>query len=347
MDTNLNAREKYEKKKVHLAILGLSLALISAISLVMFQNFNVAITDRIKATFSDSLLASFVLTLITLSLCEFAGGLIMIGYNAMTGMPIAEYGRVLRVKLSRTVLLAALAAGPIATACSIVGISMCGSTYGNCIIGLTPIITAILAAIFLKEKSGPRVFIGVAIAVVGIVIATLSPPEGISNFYLGILIIIFAPLGYSAEEIISTHAMDVSDPKVVCPLYRMIGGSLIEMICAIGVCLVTGHMGWFVSAFQIIFTSPVIMLFLLVVSILMAIQYNTIYVAYTYCGATRGSAILFASPIWSIPVGYFTATIGVLPYSVTGTGIIGAIIVVIGIVIVLAKPSELFSIRKV
>ena len=271
----------------------------------------------------------------------------MIGYNAMTGMPIAEYGRVLRVKLSRTVLLAALAAGPIATACSIVGISMCGSTYGNCIIGLTPIITAILAAIFLKEKSGPRVFIGVAIAVVGIVIATLSPPEGISNFYLGILIIIFAPLGYSAEEIISTHAMDVSDPKVVCPLYRMIGGSLIEMICAIGVCLVTGHMGWFVSAFQIIFTSPVIMLFLLVVSILMAIQYNTIYVAYTYCGATRGSAILFASPIWSIPVGYFTATIGVLPYSVTGTGIIGAIIVVIGIVIVLAKPSELFSIRKV
>lgn len=62
MDTNLNAREKYEKKKVHLAILGLSLALISAISLVMFQNFNVAITDRIKATFSDSLLASFVLT---------------------------------------------------------------------------------------------------------------------------------------------------------------------------------------------------------------------------------------------------------------------------------------------
>ena len=126
MDTNLNAREKYEKKKVHLAILGLSLALISAISLVMFQNFNVAITDRIKATFSDSLLASFVLTLITLSLCEFAGGLIMIGYNAMTGMPIAEYGRVLRVKLSRTVLLAALAAGPIATACSIVGISMCG-----------------------------------------------------------------------------------------------------------------------------------------------------------------------------------------------------------------------------
>ena len=347
MDTNLNARAQYQKRKIRLAVMGLVLALVSAITLVMFQNFNVAATDKIYATFPDSLLASFVLTLITLSLCEFTGGLIMIGYNAVTGMPAAEYRRVLQVKSSRTVLLSALAAGPIATACSIVGISMCGSTYGNCIIGLTPILTAILAAIFLKEKAGPRVFVGVAIAVAGIIVATLSPPEGITNFYLGIIIVIFAPLGYSAEAIISTHAMDVSDPKVVCPLYRMIGSALIEMICAVGVFLFTGHMGWFANAFTIIFTSPLIMLFLLIVAILMAIQYNAIYVSYTYCGATRGSAILFASPIWSIPVGYFTAAIGVLPYSVTGLGIIGAIIVVVGIVIVLAKPSELFSIRNV
>ena len=39
--------------------------------------------------------------------------------------------------------------------------------------------------------------------------------------------------------------------------------------------------------------------------------------------------------------------IGVLPYSVTAMGIVGAIIVVVGIVIVLAKPSELFKIRNV
>lgn len=347
MNANLNAREQYQKKKVKLAVMGLGLALVSAITLVTFQNFNVAATSLINEHFSDSLLAAFVLTLITLSLCEFVGGLIMIGYNAATGMPAAEYRRILQVKSSRTVLISALAAGPVATACSIVGISMCGSTYGNCIVGLTPIITAILAAIFLKEKAGFRVFVGIAIAVAGIIVATLSPPEGITNFYLGIIIVIFAPLGYSAEAIISTHAMDVSDPKIVCPLYRMIGSAIIEMICAVCVCAVTGHMDWFVSAFAIIFSSPVVILFLLIVAVLMAIQYNAIYVAYTYCGATRGSAILFASPIWSIPVGFFTAAIGVLPYSVTGLGIVGAIIVVIGIVIVLAKPSELFNIRNV
>ena len=88
-------------------------------------------------------------------------------------------------------------------------------------------------------------------------------------------------------------------------------------------------------------------LFLLLTAVFMAIQYNCIYVAYTYCGATRGSAILFSSPIWSIPVGLFMSKIGVLPYSVTAMGIVGAIIVVVGIVIVLAKPSELFKIRNV
>ena len=347
MEKNLNAKELYQKKKVKLAILGLFLSWISAVTLVVFQNFNVSATGIINESFSDSLVAAFVLTLVTLSLCEFVGGLIMIGYNSVTGVPFAEYGRLWRVKSSRTVLLSAVAAGPIATACSIVGISMCGSTYGNCIIGLTPIITAILGAIFLKEKTGARVFLGIAIAVVGIITATFAPPEGITNFYLGIIIVIFAPLGYSAEAVISTHAMDVSDPLMVCPLYRMIGSAIIEMICAVGLCAVTGNLSWIADAFSTIFSTPIVMIFLLLTAIFMAIQYNCIYVAYTYCGATRGSAILFSSPIWSIPVGLLMAKMGVLSYSVTTMGIIGAIIVVIGIVIVLAKPLELFKIRNV
>ena len=78
MERNLDAKELYQKKKVKLAILGLFLSWISAVTLVVFQNFNVAATGIINESFSQSLTAAFVLTLITLSLCEFAGGLIMI-----------------------------------------------------------------------------------------------------------------------------------------------------------------------------------------------------------------------------------------------------------------------------
>lgn len=347
MEPKLTAKEIYQKKKVKLAVFGLFLAWLSALAMVIFQNFNVSATDMITAHFPSGLLAAYVLTLLTLSLCEFTGGILMMIYNAVTGVPFAEYRRIWQVKSSRTVLLSAIAAGPIATACSIIGISMCGSTYGNCIIGLTPIITAILGTIFLKEKTGIRVFFGIAIAVVGIILAAVAPPEGVENFYLGILIILITPIGYSVEATISTHAMDVSEPLIVCPLYRMIGSAIMEMILAIGICVATGHAQWIASAFTIIFSSPIVLLFLFLTAVFIAIQYNCIYVAYSYCGATRGSAILFSSPIWSIPIGLVMAKMGVISYSVTTMGIIGAIVVVIGIVIVLAKPSELFTIRDV
>jgi drug/metabolite transporter (DMT)-like permease len=350
MDTQnetTKAKKIYEDRKVRLAMLGLLLAWISALSLVIFQNFNVTATERISQHFPNALLFTYVLALVILGFCEFCGGILMIVFNTIRGIPLAEYLRIWGVKSSRTVLGASVLGGPVATACSIVGISFCGSTYGNCIIGLTPVFTAILGTIFLKEKTGVRVFAGIILTVAGVVTASIAPPEGVSNFYLGLLIVAAAPIGYAIEAIISTHAIDVSDPLIVCPLYRMIGGSVIEWICALAVCGVTGHMNWIGQIFSIIFSEPVIVVFLCLAIIFLTIQYNGIYVAYSYCGATRGSAILFSTPIWSIPIGFVMAKMGIISFSVTAMGILGAFVIVVGILIVLAKPSELFHLRDV
>ena len=350
MDTfseNAKAKKIYEDRKVRLAMLGLGLAWISALSLVIFQNFNVTASERISQSFPNVIVFTYVLTLVILSFCEFCGGILMIIFNTIRGIPLAEYLRIWRVKSSRTVLGASILGGPVATACSIVGISFCGSTYGNCIIGLTPVITAILGTIFLKEKTGIRVFVGIILTVAGVVIASIAPPEGVSHFYLGLIITAAAPIGYAIEAIISTHAIDVSDPLIVCPLYRMIGGSLIELLCALIVCAATGHVNWITQIFAVIFSEPIILLFLFMSIIFLTIQYNGIYVAYSYCGATRGSAILFSTPIWSIPIGIVMSKMGIISFSVTILGILGAFVIVVGILIVLAKPSELFNLRDV
>lgn len=342
-----DARDVYNKRKVKLAVFGLTLSLVSALTLIVFQNLNVVTTSLINEQFPQTILATYVLTLFTLAICEFIGGILMILFNSASGIPLAEYARTWKVKSSRTVLIAAIVSGPLATACSLIGISFSGSTYGNCVIGLTPIITAILGSIFLKEKTGIRVFFGIVITVLGVVIASSSPPEGVKNFYLGLLIVAVAPIGYSIEAIISTHAMDVSDSRIVCPLYRMIGGSIIEFIFVIGVSFATGHMEWIMKAFEILVSSPMIIMLLLLTSLFMTIQYNSIYVAYGYCGATRGSAILFSSSIWSIPIGVIMAKMGIISYSVTSLGIVSTVVIVIGIIVVLAKPSELFNLRDV
>lgn len=344
-DENAKAKKMYEDRKVRRAVLGLILAGISALALVFFQNFNVKVTELIGGQFPETLLFTYILSLVVLGICEFSGGILMILFNMIRGIPLAEYLRIWQVKSSRTVLGAAALGGALATACSIMGISFCGSTYGNCIIGLTPVITAILGTIFLKEKTGVRVFVGILLTVAGVVIASIAPPTGVSNFYLGLLITFAAPVGYALEAIISTHAIDVSDPLIVCPFYRMIGGAVLEFICAVSVCMATGHLGWISGIFSIIFSEPAVLLFLILSVIFMTIQYNGIYVAYSYCGATRGSAILFSTPIWSIPIGLVMGRMGIMSFSVTTMGVVGAFVIVVGIFVVLAKPSELFNLR--
>ena len=343
---NQKALDLYESKKFRIAIFGLTLAFIGAIFNIVFQNFNVAGTSLIESGFAGTLLAGYVLSVLALSLCEFVGGILMMIFNTLRRIPIAEYGRALGVKSSRTMLLSALVAGPIGTACSVMAISMCGSTYANCVIGLTPVFTAIFGVILLKEKAGPRVWIGIVICVVGMLVATMAPPEGVTNFYLGIAIAFIAPLAFTAENMISVHVVDVVDPEITCPLYRMVGSAIIEFIVVFAVCAVTGNLGWIALVYSLIFGNPLCILFLFLCGLCMAIQYNSTYVSYTYCGAIKAAAILWTGTFWTIPVGFAMSAMHILDYSVTSLGIIGAVVVVVGIMLVVAKPKELFDLRN-
>lgn len=343
----LTATQLYEKRKMNLAIFGLSIAIISSIANATFPIFNSTAMGLVAEDMSvaDKMVAMYVVTLLMVALCELLGGLITVVYNCFTGYPLAEYGRVWKIKSSRMILISAILGGPIATACNMMATGFCGVTYTSCMVGLTPVVTAVLGAIFLKEKTGGRVIVGIVITVIGAIVATLAPPEGVTNFYLGIGLALVCPIAFALESIISTHAVDVCDPRTACPLYRMILSACMEIAIALVVCVATGHMAWFTGVFGTAFTSSRVIWFMILSAVFMAIQYNMTYTAYTYCGAIKASAILFSYSIWTIPVGLLLAACGVAPYAVTGLGILATIIVVIGIMLVIAKPSELFSLR--
>ena len=342
----LNAKQLFEKRRMRLAIFGIAIAFVAAVANTVFQNFNVAASGIIAENFTDSLLATYVLSVLIIAIGEIIGGIIMILFNRAKGTPVAEFGRALNVKSSRMILVSAIMGGPIGTACSVMAVSLCGSTYANCVVGLVPAITCVMGAIFLKEKTGVRVWIGVALCTIGVIIAAVSPPEGVTNFYLGIGIACIAPIAFAIENIISTHAVDVVDPMVACPLYRMLGSACMELIIVFVICAATGHLAWIALAFKAIFASPICMLFILCMAVFMCIQYNGTYTGYTYCGAIKASAILWTGTFWTIPVGFTMAAMNILDYNVTAMGIIGAIVVVVGIMLVIAKPSELFSLRS-
>lgn len=342
-----NVKQIYEKRQMKLAIFGLVIAFAGAITNSVFQNFNVAASGIIEGDFASGLLAAYVMSVATLGVCEIVGGFMMVGWNfGYIGMSFKEITRTLRVKSSHAIILSALVAGPIATAAAVMAIALCGSTYANCIISLAPVVTAVLGVIFLKEKINIRVIIGIAVCTGGVIIACLAPPEGITNFYVGVAIACICPFAYAIEGLISTHAYDCVEPAMACPLYRMIVSGILEIIIAIVVCVVTGHVGWFALVFKLMFTDKLCMLYLLGTAFFMFLEYNCTNVSFVYVGAIKGEAILWTGTLWSIPVGFAMEAMGILPYSVTTMGIIGAVAVVVGIMLVVAKPSELFQLRQ-
>ena len=346
---NLAADKKFADLKIRLATFGMVMSLISAITLVIFQNFNAAAQDNVFGTFETSTLTNFMLVLMMLAICEGSGGIMVIIFNKVyNGIPLREYPRVWRVKISWTVLISALVAGPIATACTVSGVYYCGSTYANIILTLMVVFTAIGGQIFLKERVNPRMYFGVALVVLGCIIAGWAKPEAIESgaFYFGIALCLIAALGFAAEAVISTHAMDVCDPMELCGMYRMVGAALIEILVAVGVAAVTGNLPLLGAVIGYIFHTPLVLLFLLLTGFFQAWQYGLAYTSWHYCGAVRSNVLIWSTPIWSIPIGPIFAKMGILDYNVTMLAIVGAIIVVFGVVLVNCKPSELFNLRK-
>lgn len=337
----------YQKKQMRMIAFGLTIAFISAVLNIVFPNFNVATTNQINGQFHSTLLASYIMSIFTLGICEFSGGVFCLIWNIVRGIPAAEIGRNWRVKSGRMIMLSALIAGPIGTGCTVVAYSLCGTTYAACIVAMAPIITCFLSRIFLKEKISGRAWTGIVISIVGALIACLiGAPSGSSQFAVGIAIACVCPIAFALEGIIGTHAVDVTDPMFSCPMYRMVASGIFQVVIAIFLSAVTGHAAWIGQLVTLITSNNRCMLFMLCTAIAMFLQYNMAYCSYNYCGAAKAEAILFTSTFWSIPVGFAMQAAGILPYHVNIAGIIGAIVVVVGIVMVVAKPSELFSLRS-
>ncbi len=343
--SSITSMEVFRKKRISLAKFGLFLALLSSFVLVFFSLFNSGAQTIVLGAMGEStVLATIVTALIVLGFGEFGAGIILILYKLATGSPITEYKGLWDLKASRIVLISALAAGPLATGCLMIAIPLCGITYANSVLALTPMLVALASRIFLKEIPVRRVYIGIAISVIGVMIASYSPPQGVSNFYLGIMFALFCPIGFCVESMVSSRVMDLTDPIEVCGFYRCLFGGLFDVAVPLIICLVFGKMELFLQVFQFVFSSSTALLFVVISAVAIAFQYSTAYISYNYCGPSRGMAITFSTPVWSIPIGYLMASI--FPYSVTKQGMVAAFIVVIGMVLIVIKPSELFTMRE-
>jgi len=336
----------FTTRRISLAKWGMAHATFSAMAMVILSLFNSQAQEGILGSVTQNIFTIIVVSWISVGIMEFFGGVVIVIFKLIIGTPLAEYGRCIRIKKSTIFGLGiGFFGGSMATACLVIGVSLAGITYSNALVALAPMFASVAARFIYKDHPSKRAWIGICIAIAGAIIASFSPPEGVENFYLGVLFSILAPIFFTVEGMIDAHVMDVYDPLVTCSFYRCILGGMWGFVLSFIACLVTGKMSLWLHIWQLILTNPLLLFFLLVAIFAVAYQYGTFFLAVNYSGPGRAMVLVWTTPIWSVPIGFILSP--VFPYNVTVMGIVGAVIVVVGMVLIVIKPSELLKLRNI
>ena len=348
-DINLTGQELYERKKIRTALFGMFLAIIGGLTSVMGGLFNNVINGITFANggFPEDLLGIMAVMIGVTGFADIFAFVAFTIYNIATGRSIKEQLRTISVKGSWLMAISALVAGPLATGLAISAYPLCGMTVAVSCVAATPLILAIASKFMFKETLGPRVYIGIVILVVGTVVTAWSPLENMPLFYVGVLFGLLAALGFASEAILSTFAADFIDPNIGCGFFRTLIAGIGELIFAYTLSVFSGNTSLLPTLFHTLITPQGFILWILIGTIGTALSYGSIYKAFTKTGPARTQAMVFTSPFWSILVGLIGVQIFApyYAYEATTQVMIGAVVVVIGAVIISSNPKELVNLR--
>nr|WP_300147554.1 DMT family transporter [Propionicimonas sp.] len=275
------------------------------------------------------------------------GGIWVTLWNVVTGRD-REILRAVRTKPGVVVMVASLFGGVLAMVGFWVGLSMTTPAYALAISAMFPIVGAILAAVFLRERIVRRVWLGVLLAVAGAVVVGWTPPEGdYPHFYLGLILCGLATLGWGIEGVVATFGMDMVDPAIavnireltaglvfllgVFPFVALTGGNPYETI---------GHIftaGFRTGAFWLV----------LLCAFLQATTDLTWYRAMNTTGVARAMALNVTYAFWGFPFGFLLSKVSdAVVFVFNGYLVGGAVLIVLGVVLVIDNPRELVKLRN-
>lgn len=285
---------------------------------------------------SSSVLSIMLVPLIMACLQDWSAAIMVFIKNFQAGKH-KEYLRVLKTKPGRFVILASFFGGPLALGTYMAAVVFCGPVYSIIITAVFPAIGAVISRIFLKEKIVPRGMIGILLAIAGSIVISWIPPTGDAypHFYLGVALALVTAVGWSLEIVTSVAGMDFIDPEIVLGLRFFISGGFSFLVLPI----VSG-MG--LVSWNIFFSTIPTMAYVWIIggAFFAGFSYFFYYKAGNACGASRAMAINAT----------YTITATLMGLIFWGTALqanfyFGLIILLTGIVLVVGKPSDLFTLR--
>ena len=324
----LDRRVSYAKRGMLNAVIAGAFWGLNGILLGFVFNFNPYLTAA----------SIFVASIVQAGIHDGCASLWLFLYNIKNGK-LKEYIRVLKTRPGKIICLGGICGGPIAMTGYVLGINMCGAAYAMPISALCPIVGAFLAAIFLKEKINLRVWIGVVLAVGGAIAVSYVPPEGVSSstFYLGIALSCLATLGWGFEGALGAYGLDLVDPNLATGI-KYLSSFVVYFVFVIPIC---GGIGFTLESFA----SLGAIAFIAIAALTGGGCYILWYKALNMTGVSRTMALNDTYVIWGLIFTWICAKFGWMEFSFTPNLVIGAIVLLIGVIIVIANPKDLVRIR--
>ena len=330
MQTKLvNHQVSYAKK-------GFVTALISAV----FWGLN-GVMLGFASMFDPFVIAAsiFVASIVQAALHDGFAAIWVFLYNLKNGK-VKEYLRVLNTRPGKMICIGGIFGGPVAMTGYILGINMAGAAYAMPITALCPCVGALLAAVFLKEKIIPRVWVGIVLAVLGVIIVSYVPPEGTTpeTFYLGLALASLAAFGWGFEGMLGAYGTDLIDPNLATGL-KYISSFAVYVIVVVPIA----------SAFPFMIEAVLsvkAMLVLALTASTAAACYVLWYKALNMTGVGRTMALNDTYVLWGLFFSWLLSKFGLMEFSLTPTLVIGAFVVVAGVILVVSKPSDMLNLRN-
>lgn len=344
-----NATRLLEKYRIKRGAFGYFLGLMAGVTYPFENSFLIlGQGSPVLTNLGGSIAAVILVALLSAGIMDLLASGWLLMFNAKKHQ-LKEYGRALKTRSVKFVMLAGLLGGPLSVGGVCIAIQLCPLPYVMAISALFPVFGTIFSSILLKEKMNVRLVFGIVIVCIGGALVSWSPPAGDAYpyFTLGIIMAFVSSIGLGLDCTIGTMGMDTLDPYIAVSI-KLLTSCAINLVILVPIIslLMPDHnifFGWIVMA-QVI-ASPFILYFL-GAGLFDALTWSTSYSSLAIIGVGRSTAINASFAVWGIPISLLFHAMGLIPYAVTVMCIIGSIILFIGVVLVVINPKELLNIRS-
>jgi drug/metabolite transporter (DMT)-like permease len=350
---SLNAVQETNKLKSNYFKKGVAIALTSGALYGLYTAFiTLAMSVGVWEDWYGTNVAMLSVVTVTFALGSLGSG---INYctSAIWGLGIAGFrgkiqdlGRSLKSRPGRTLVIASLVGGPIATSAYVIGLQLAGSIIVP-IAALCPAIGAILSRIFYKQKISLRVACGIVVCLIASFLIGLqgvaddAPPMMI----VGIAIAFVAALGWGFEGAVAGYATSMIDYEIGIIIRQVTAGVSALFILTPIFLIIGGDVGRTFSLIGQAVTDPSAMPFFIISAFFTLYTFSLWYKGNAMCGTAIGMAcngtFSFFGPFfcWLI-LGLIVGQDG---WALAPIVWFSAVLMVVGILFIAINPLALFK----